>query len=96
VSRGSVPPQQDAVESQKSPVIRQPPEIWHTVTPLPGSTHMRVQQFEAPEQGTPSSLQPDPVGLRQRPETALPAATVQSPVQQSFGPKQMSPGALQL
>jgi hypothetical protein len=56
---------------------------------------MRVQQFEAPEQGTPSSLQPDPVGLSQRPGTALPAATVQRPVQQSFGPKQMSSGALQ-
>lgn len=83
---GSVPPQQDWVESQKSPVIRQPPAGWHTVTPLPRSTHLRVQQFEFPPQGRPSSVQPEPVGESQRPGVVLPAGTEQRPVQQSFGP----------
>jgi len=92
---GSVPPQQDWVESQKSPVSRQPAVIWHTGTPLPRSTQLRLQQFELPPQGRPSSVQPEPVGSRQRPGVGLPAPTVQSPVQQSFGPLQMSPVALQ-
>jgi len=56
---------------------------------------LRVQQFELPPQGRPSSVQPEPVGSRQRPGVGLPAPTVQSPVQQSFGPLQMSPVALQ-
>lgn len=46
--------------------MRQPPAGWQTVTPLPRSTHRRVQQFEAPAQGSPSEVQP-PDGLTQRP-----------------------------
>lgn len=46
--------------------MRQPLAGWHTVAPVPRSTHRRVQQLEAPEQGLPSDVQP-PEGLTHRP-----------------------------
>jgi hypothetical protein len=60
--------------------MRQPPAGWQTFTPLPGSTHRRVQQLEAPEQGLPSCTQP-PGGSMQRP--GVPAELSQRPEQQS-------------
>jgi hypothetical protein len=87
-----VPPQQAEVRSQKLPVMRQPPDGWQTFVPVPRSTHLRVQQFESFSQGMPSCVQ-SPDASRQRPTP--PAAAVQRPEQQSFGPLQMSPGALQ-
>ena len=65
--------------------MRQPLAGWHTVAPVPRSTHRRVQQLEAPAQGSPSVVQP-PDGLTQRPGVA--AGTVvfveHPPVQQSW------------
>ncbi len=65
--------------------MRQPLAGWHTVTPLPRSTHRRVQQLEAPAHGSPSEVQP-PEGATQRPGVA--AGTVvpveQPPEQQSW------------
>jgi hypothetical protein len=81
------PPQQDSVLSQKSPVIRQPLAGWQTVTPAPTFLHRRVQQFDAPEQGSPSWLQP-PLGARQRPAVGgevCVAGAVHMPEQQSCG-----------
>jgi hypothetical protein len=46
--------------------MRQPPAGWQTVAPLPRSTQRRVQQFDGPEHGLPSLVQP-PDGERQRP-----------------------------
>ncbi len=66
------PPQHAAVLSQNSPVIRQPPSTAHTVAPLPGSLHSRVQQVELPLQGRPSCAQP-PVPCWQRPGSVAPA-----------------------
>jgi hypothetical protein len=54
------PPQQESVSRQKSPVSRQPPAGWQTVTPVPGSSQIREQQFEPPEQGFPSWMHPPP------------------------------------
>jgi hypothetical protein len=50
-SASLVPPQHEAVESQKLPVMRQPPDGWQTVAPVPRSTHFFVQQFESLVQG---------------------------------------------
>ncbi len=67
----------------------QPGAGWHTVTPVPRSTHSREQQLDAPEQGVPPCPQP-PDGVMQRPG-AVPGATPgpalpleQSPEQQSW------------
>ena len=80
---GFVPPQHAPVLSQKSPVIRQPPAGWQTFAPLPGSTHRREQQFEAPEHGLPPCTQP-PDGSTQRP--GWPAERSHIPEQQSVPP----------
>jgi hypothetical protein len=61
--------------------MRQPPAGWHTFTPLPGSTHRREQQFEAPVHGFPPCTQP-PEGSLQRPGT--PPLVSQIPPQQSL------------
>jgi hypothetical protein len=87
------PLQHASVESQKSPVIRQPPAVWQTVTPLPGSTQSREQQLEGPVQGLPPWTQP-PEGSMQRP--GEPAVVSQRPEQQSSPVAQTSPYALQL
>jgi hypothetical protein len=83
------PLQHASVESQKSPVMRQPPAAWQTVTPLPGSTQRREQQFEDPVQGLPPWTQP-PEGSWQRP-VGPPAVRSHSPEQQSSPLAQMSP-----
>jgi hypothetical protein len=80
--------QHASVESQKSPVIRQPPAAWQTVTPLPGSTQSREQQFEGPSHGLPPWTQP-PEGSMQRP--GVPAVVSQRPEQQSSPVAQTSP-----
>lgn len=72
--------QQESVESQKSPVMRQPPAGWQTLAPLPGSTHRREQQLDGPSQGLPPWTQP-PGGSKHRP--GVPALVSQSPEQQS-------------
>ncbi len=72
--------QQASVESQKSPVIRQPPAGWQTFTPLPGSTHRREQQLVGPVQGLPPWTQP-PDGSTQRP--GVPPVVSHRPEQQS-------------
>jgi hypothetical protein len=72
--------QQASVESQKSPVMRQPPAGWHTLAPLPGSTHRREQQLDGPAQGLPPWTQP-PGGSTQRP--GAPALVSHRPEQQS-------------
>jgi hypothetical protein len=56
-----------------------------TVTPVPGSSHTRVQQPDPPLQGVPSWPQP-PEGVTQRPggELGVPLAPLeQAPEQQS-------------
>jgi hypothetical protein len=77
-----LPPQHAAFWSQYSPVIRQPPAGAQTVTPVPMSLQMRVQQVEEPLQGSPPSTQP-PDGWMQRP--GWPFVASQSPEQHSFG-----------
>src|SRR5574338_1546548 len=72
--------QQEAVESEKSPVMRQPPAGWQTFPPLPGPTQRREQQLVGPVQGLPPWTQP-PEGLMQRP--AAPPLPSQRPEQQS-------------
>jgi len=81
-SASFVPPQHDAVESQKLPVIRQPPDGWQTVAPVPRSTHFFVQQFESVAQGVPSRPQP-PEASSQRPGSPGLAGGAQRPEQQS-------------
>jgi hypothetical protein len=80
--------QHASVESQKSPVIRQPPAAWQTVTPLPGSTHRREQQLDGPSQGLPPWTQP-PGASMQRP--VEPVERSHRPEQQSSPSEQMSP-----
>jgi hypothetical protein len=80
--------QHASVESQKSPVIRQPPAAWQTVTPLPGSTQRREQQFDGPSHGLPPWTQP-PEGSMQRP--VEPVERSHRPEQQSSPSEQMSP-----
>ena len=74
------PPQLELVESQKSPVIRQPSAVRHTVVPEPGSEHTRVQQPDVPEHGLPSWTQP-PGASTHRP--GWPPVAEQMPEQQS-------------
>jgi hypothetical protein len=64
--------------------MRQPPAGWHTLTPLPRSTHRREQQFDPPVQGVPPWSQlpaAPPVAFVQRP--GFGAVASQSPEQQS-------------
>jgi hypothetical protein len=75
--------------------MRQPPAGWHTVVPLPRSTHFRVQQLEAPAHGTPSCVHP-PFGATQRPGSVALAPGLHIPEQQSSARVQMSPGAWQV
>jgi hypothetical protein len=58
--------QQDAVESQKSPVILQPATTVQTFAPVPGSSQRREQQLDGPSHGLPPWTQP-PAGSMQRP-----------------------------
>jgi hypothetical protein len=53
-----------------------------TVTPLPGSAQVRVQQPVEPEQGLPSWTQP-PFGRAQRPASDVVLERSQVPEQQS-------------
>lgn len=63
----------------------QPLDGWQTDTPVPRSTHSRVQQFEAPLHGVPSWPQP-PEGVRQRPgvEAGVLVPVEHRPEQQSW------------
>ena len=90
-----VPPQQASVESQKSPVMRQPPATLQTVTPLPGSWQRREQQPEELSQGLPPCVQP-PFPSRQRPAIEERLERSQKLEQQSLFSKQTSPVALQV
>ncbi|HYX92984.1 MAG TPA: hypothetical protein VE782_15565, partial [Myxococcaceae bacterium] len=65
------------------PVILHPEATPHTVTPLPGSAQMRVQQLVPLEQGIPSWMHP-PGGKMQNP--ALPSFVLHSLLQQSKSP----------
>ena len=58
---------------QALPVSLHPEAARQVVTPEPGSVQIRVQQFEAFEQGSPSCLQP-PEATVQRPTPPSPLA----------------------
>jgi hypothetical protein len=88
-------PQQSASVWQMSPSMWQPLARWHTDAPLvPYGAHTRLQQSLQVLQTVPSTPPLQRVlpgwGVSQRPSVA-PAATLQTPPQQSRGFEQTSP-----
>jgi hypothetical protein len=88
------PPQQLWSFAHQVPVIRQPSASWQTVTPEPGSTHVREQQVLPFVHGSPAWVQP----LAPPPFTVWhiptpPLVAVQAELQHSLSLRQTSPMA---